>query len=101
MAKITAEEKKMTANSNVVLTFKTKLSEQSGTFFIIWKFLAPGKYKPVYKSEVKSSNSPWKEFHLDMFSLCTNEDDQEIKIDFFKSSSDGNHKNLGSTSITI
>ena len=55
----------------------------------------------MYKSEVRNSGSPWKEFTLDMFTLCTNEEDQEIKIDFFKSSSDGNHKNLGSTSLTI
>ena len=62
--------------------------------------MMPGKYKPVYKSEVKN-NSSWKEFKLDMFSLCSNELDQEIKIDFFKSNSDGNHKNLGTTIITI
>ena len=24
-------------------------------FFIVWKNLAPNKYKPVYKSEIKSA----------------------------------------------
>lgn len=63
----------MSGNSNVLLQFQAKLNENSSTFFIIWKFLQPGKYKPVYKSEVKNNSGPWKEFSLDMFSLNSNE----------------------------
>ena len=36
-----------------------------------------------------------------MFSINSNELDQEVKIDFYKSKDDGNHRNLGSTSLTI
>jgi hypothetical protein len=73
-------------------------------FFLVWKQLSPGKYKPVYKSEIKSADrgkQTWNEFTSDLHNLCSDDKDREVKIDFFKSSSDGNHKLLGTTYTSV
>lgn len=51
---ISAEEQSATANTEIVL-FKpvATLPESSLCFFIIYRNIAPGKYTPVYKSEIK------------------------------------------------
>lgn len=53
---ITGEEKKRSAGSQTaVIKLEGNISQESGpVFFIMWKFMSPGKYKPVYKSEIKS-----------------------------------------------
>ncbi len=55
-------------------------------FFIVQKFLSPGHYIPVYKSELKTISGrsfPWAKFSLLTSTLCKEEDDREIKIEFF------------------
>ena len=53
---ITGEEKKRSQGAQTaVIKLQGNISSESGPiFFILWKFLSPGKYKPVYKSEIKS-----------------------------------------------
>ena len=50
MVIIQAEEKKDAESETFVLQFNGQLASNS-SFFIIWKSMSPGKYKPVYKSE--------------------------------------------------
>jgi len=88
-----------------VIKLQGSITSESGPIlFLIWKFLSPGKYKPVYKSEIKSQErgkQNWNEFSSDLHNLCSDDKDQEIKIDFYRSSTDGAHKILGSTFTSI
>jgi len=68
----------------------------------------PHIWKPIYKSEIKAqSNSRHKlEFVFNTLSLlkqdiCGSDDDKEVKIEFFVSSKNGKHKNIGNTIFTI
>ena len=50
-------------------------------FVTINKFMGPGKFKPVYKSEVKSVVGPLYKFNtttIDTDTLADGRDDQEI-----------------------
>lgn len=53
---ITGEEKQRNGGSQTaVIKLQGFITQETGpVFFIVWKFLSPGKYKPVYKSEIKS-----------------------------------------------
>ena len=48
---IVGEEKKQVAGENALITLEGQVNSSNDVFFIIWKFMTPGKYKPVYKSE--------------------------------------------------
>ena len=65
-------------------------------------------WKPVYKSELKSSNNnrnqaqfEFNQFSLLVQDLCGGDRDKEIKVEFFQSSKNGRHKNLGSVLFTV
>lgn len=96
--KIVAEEKKAGVGQTASCKFQGEISDSGYLFFIVWKQLSPGKYKPVYKSEIKPQNrgrQDWNEFKIDTQTLCNADEEQEIKLDFFRSVSSGNHKLLG------
>jgi|LauGreDrversion4_2_1035121.scaffolds.fasta_scaffold73101_2 hypothetical protein len=51
-------------------------------FFILSRFLTPGEYAPVYKSEV-SATLKWAETRILSAILCKEEPDREIKASFY------------------
>ena len=97
--KITGEEKKMSASNQLLLIqLKGNLQTRDYVFFILWKQLSPGQYKPVYKSEIKIAergHQNWNQFKIDTQTLCNEDDKQEIKIDFYRYDSAGSHKMIG------
>lgn len=46
-----AEKVKAGAGHSAILKFKTRFTQSDEIFYILWKELQPGKYKPIYKSE--------------------------------------------------
>ena len=75
------------------------LPESNLCFFIIYRNLAPGKYTPIYKSEIKRPEGgafKWNQVQIGATDLCKDEIEREIKIEFFKSVSSGKHKILDS-----
>ena len=51
---IAAEQMEATSNSEfIIFNPVAELSDSSLCFFIIYRLLSPGKYTPVYKSEIK------------------------------------------------
>jgi hypothetical protein len=48
---ITAEEKRRTQGATAVMKLTGSFKQSTEIFFIIWKQLSPGNFKPVYKSE--------------------------------------------------
>mmetsp|Transcript_980 Transcript_980/g.1756 ORF Transcript_980/g.1756 Transcript_980/m.1756 type:complete len:103 (+) Transcript_980:558-866(+) len=95
-----AEENKVSASTKVVVVqLKGSLSTRDYVFFIIWKFMGPNKYKPVYKSEIKQQergHQNWNEFKIDTALLCNDDPNQEIKVDFFRYDHAGSHKLIAS-----
>ena len=76
--KITGEEKQRNHGSQTaVIKIQGSITQESGpVFFILWKFLSPGKYKPVYKSEIKSQErgkQNWNEISLDLHTICSDD----------------------------
>ena len=82
------------------LVFKDRSQRGQVLFFIIYRMHSsesvPGRgnhlWKPIYKSEIKSSTntSPPFSFEFNNFSIliadmCGDDPDKEIKIEFFKS----------------
>jgi len=63
-----------------------------------------GVYKPVYKSEIKSSINGqfnWNHCSILTSELANEEPEREIRFEFFKSQKSGKHKNLGYFSANI
>lgn len=63
-------------------------------FFLVQKFISPGHYVPIYKSEIKPVDRgvfEWAKFSLLTSTLCKEEIDREIRIDFYKSAKSGKH----------
>ena len=102
---ITAEEIEATANAEIVMFNPiATLSETSLCFFIIYRNIAPGKYTPIYKSEIKRPEGGGFRFNqvqIGATDLCKDEIEREIKFEFFKSNPSGKHKNLSSVSFTL
>lgn len=65
-------------------------------FFIISKRLA--EYIPVYKSEIKKIGSDgsykWNQVMIGVTDLCTDDQEREIKIDFYSPDQSGFHRHL-------
>lgn len=98
------------------LTFGDTSQRGQVLFFIVYRMHsaenAPGRgnhiWKPVYKSEIKSSNTNRNvaQFEFNQFSMlvqdmCGTDKDKEVKVEFFQSSKNGKHKNLGSVLFTV
>jgi hypothetical protein len=59
-------------------------------FFILSRFIAPGEYTPVYKSEVKVQDSSnhsikWNRSKILTATLCKEEGNRDIRVDIYKS----------------
>lgn len=77
------------------------LPESGVCFFIIYRNLAPGKYTPIYKSEIKrpeGGHFKWNQVQVGTSDLCKDDIEREIKIEFFKSATSGKHKILDTVS---
>jgi hypothetical protein len=77
--RVTGEEKKMSQKTEIVLLkLKGRLANSGSSFFIVWKNLGPNQWKPVFKSEVKSSErgcQNWNQFKIDTQLLCNDDED--------------------------
>ena len=100
-----AEEKSSSSgNKSAIFNIDGQCEKSSMNFIIVWKWLSPGQYRPIFKSECKPQQkglNDWNEFIIDTMTLCNNDDDQEIKIDVLKFDSTGSHKVLGSAYTTL
>ena len=73
-------------------------------FFLVQKFISPGHYVPIYKSEIKPCQGQyfsWAKFSALTSSICKEENDREIRVDFYKSSKSGKHVFLGFSTFTL
>lgn len=73
-------------------------------FFIMNKFIGPKNYKPIYKSETKESRNgrfEWNFVSLLTSEMANEEEEREVRVEFFKSSKTGQHQNLGFADFTI
>merc|ERR1711862_299485 len=87
---ITSEEVSSTANAEMVIfdPIVRNLNSSGLCFFILYRFIAPGKYTPIYKSEIKKPVSGafnWNQVQVGATDLCKDDVEQEIKIEFFQS----------------
>ena len=101
---ILAEEK--SADSNKEMVFFVPQARFIGntaariqdnlSFFIISKKLA--EYVPVYKSEILKAGSDssfkWNQVKIGRTGLCSDDDEREIKIDFYSPDLSGFHRHL-------
>ena len=99
---IAAEEMEATANAEMIrFNPVATLPESAVCFFIIYRNIAPGKYNPIYKSEIKRPEGgafKWNQVQVGATDLCKDDVEREIKIEFFKSVSSGKHKIIDSVS---
>jgi len=88
-------------NNNEECNFKVsaEFADTSGyNFFLIHKNISGQAWKPVYKSEITTSINKrfsWNRISILTAELCNEEPEREIRVEFFKSSKTGKHKNLG------
>ena len=85
---LTAEEKKSTGGQTALIQFAGKFKVKGDIFFILWKQLSPGKWKPVYKSAAapnRKGNWAWHEALLNTNFLCNGNEQQEFRADFLMS----------------
>lgn len=71
---------------------------------MIYKYLTPQNYKPIYKSEITSALNgvyTWNSVNMLTAEIANEELDREIRFEFFKSELNGKHKNIGYTSMTL
>lgn len=74
---LTAEEKKTTGGQTALIQFSGAFGIQGDVFFIMWKQLQPGKWKPVYKSAAAPNRKGawfWKEAVMNTNFLCNGDD---------------------------
>ena len=79
-------------------------SQDGFNFFLVHKFMGPGQYKPVYKSEITSclgGRFSWNLVSILTSELANEDPEREIRIEFFKSQKSGKHINLGYVSCNI
>ena len=100
----TAEEKKSTGGQTALIQFQGQFAVQGDIFFILWKFMSKGKWKPVFKSAASpklNNKHTWKETVLNTNFICNGDNKQPFRVDFLLAKDDGNHKLLGSKEMTI
>ena len=102
---ISAVEQEATANAEIVIFNPICQLPDSGLcFFIIYRQLSPGKYTPVYKSEIKNQQAGGyrcNQVQIGATDLCGDDIEREIKLEFFKSVPNGKHKLLNMLTLTL
>ena len=79
-------------------------NERTEIFFIIWKETQPGMFKPVYKSEAQPRRKNVQDWHtavIDTNHLCYGNHSVPFRIDFMAASNTGDHKCLGSKTLSV
>ena len=103
--KITADER--SGGNNEELSYRlsgTFPSNDGMNFFMVYKFISPQVYKPVYKSEIMASLNGafmWKPCSILTSELANEDPEREIRVEFFKSQKSGLNKNLGYISLNL
>lgn len=86
--KITADERSGQNNEMVEMEVTASFSNRNGfNFFIVQKNLGPNHYVPIYKSEIqqiRGNQFCWSKLKSLTSNLCKEEEDREIRIDFYK-----------------
>jgi len=75
------------------------LPESNLCFFLVFREITPGKWTPVYKSEIKRPEGgafKWNQCQLGSTDLCGDNIENPIKFEFFKSVPSGKHKLIDS-----
>ena len=89
VALITGDEKSGKNNEMIEFEIAGNFANKDGfNFFFVQKFISPGHFIPIYKSEIKpctGQNFEWAKFSVLTSNLCKEENDREIRIDFYKS----------------
>ena len=119
---ITAEEmQNVGKNDQIIMVPKLEFENNSNKgemlFFIMYRMHAqmghPGKgshiWKPVYKSEIKTNDQKqrnkasfvFNQFSILITDICGNDEDKEVKIEYFRSQKNGRHVNLGQVLFTV
>lgn len=98
---ITAENIKR-GGQTALLKFHGQFKTSSEVFYIIWKELSPGKWKPVYKSEAQVKQGGQHKFREAVLNTSMlGDDDQEFRVDFMIAQDSGNHTLIGSDTLSI
>ena len=96
---ITGDEKQVMNNEEANFRVSATFEDTSGyNFFFVHKNIAGQTWKPVYKSEIQTAiggTFSWNLISILTGDLCNEEPEREIRLEFFKSSKTGKHKNLG------
>ena len=97
---ITADERTGSNNEMVEVSFQASFPKDTEgfKFFIVSRMVTPNQYVPIYKSEIVAVNDryyKWKMFEVMTSALCKEEDDRDIRIDFYRSAKSGKHRFLG------
>ena len=94
-----------TSNTEIVIANPVATLSESGLcFFIIYRNIAPGKFTPIYKSEIKRPEGgafKWNQLQIGATDLCRDEIEREVKFEFFKSVPSGKHKNLANLTLSL
>ena len=110
---LTAEENQGNKNNEMIdfemhasLNGQAAASAHDNMFFIISRYVQPQQYVPVYKSEDKAQDAvikahKWNRVKILTSLICKEEHDREIRIDFYRFQSSGNHRFIGSSTHTL
>jgi hypothetical protein len=112
---IAAEEVNLQASSEQVIMiprveFANMANRGEMLFFLIYRNHGGPRaiWRPVYKSEIhantdnrRSSEFVFNQCAILVSDLCGDDQDREVKIEFFRSSKSGRHSNLGQMLFTV
>ena len=105
--KITGDEKQATTSEELRFVVRAPFASRSDmNFFIVYKMLGPGQYRPLYKSEIQSAKAggnfyEWNMVTLSSADLTGGDLEREIKIEFYSNQKSGKHTNRGNATFNF
>lgn len=100
-----SEEIKPDHGKNIaVFSMNLELDGNDNKFVLINRSKGQGRYAIVYKSEIKPKEQgkhKYNELTIDTSTLCQDNDEQEILFQFYRYSTDGNHKKISNAYTTL